>query len=250
MNHPTGWLPDPPPTAELLGAGSGYVRELLGASLGDEGGLERAPWILSQEGESCTGHFGAQAIYGLTGEQASPYLPWFFARVHDHRTEDVPDTGCSVAAFTRALQEHGACSYEHWHPLHPDFALTGKLAKPPGLARVEAQKRNLDLLPLYGSGSEVVHGVCAALDRGQPVGIVVGVNEQFRNAGVAIGPRERGVRANHIVTGWRYRVRGDGSREVLVVNSWGYGWGSSGCTWLHESWIAAAEFLCAARGVS
>lgn len=245
---PTGWLPDPPQEGPVLGGD--LLRELLQDPETADGGVDVGPWSLNQRGESCTGHFGAQSIYALTGRKCSPYLPWYFARVRDHGATSVPDTGCSVAAFTRALRMHGACSWDLWNPGTPGFSTTGEAARPPAAARVDAQRANLDIVPLYGSGSEVVQAVAAALDRGWPVGVVVHVDEAFSKAGGRLDALQRDAPANHIVTAFRHRLREDGAREFLLVNSWSASWGENGCTWAHESWIAASSYLPVARGVS
>jgi len=258
VTRPTGWLPDPAPSAELLGAGRAHVATLAASDLPDAGGIERAPWILSQTGESCTGHFGAQALHLLGAKQHSPYHPWAFARAYDAGGVDrIRDTGCSAGAFTRALREHGACSWDDWHPGAENFAIVPReddrfAALPPALARLRAQRFNLDLMPLYGSGDELVRAVAAELHAGHPVGLVVHADAEFQRLRFEDEvPREPADGpGDHIGTLSRFRRWGDGSLRFLFTNSWGVTWSSGGMAWLPESWVRASSLVISARGYS
>lgn len=243
--RPRGWLPEPGLPEAVIGAHRSHTSFLAAQARPLEGGLEREVWELFQEGESCTGHFAVESTYGLTGIKCSPYPPWWAARAYDAPLAPIRNVGCSTASFVRALREHGACEWRHWNPESFGFDIN---KVPPGLARLNGQRHKLDLVPLYGDREQIVEAALVSLSRGCPVGIVVGTTEQFdRPIDGEIGPIVETVPGDHIVTGWRYRQR-DGRRQVLAVNYWP-NWGIGNCAWLDESWIAASEFVCSARGV-
>lgn len=246
-----GWLPDPAPTvADRVASKARTARALVGAVLrAPSGGITADPWILNQGSSSaCTGHFAAEAIYALTGERCSPWFPWWFGRAYDADPRHITDTGVSMRAMRRALAQHGSPRIELWGPGTLGFA---RNAPPSGMARAEAQKRNLDVVPILETGGAALSAVLDALSRQRPVGIVVEVDDAFDNPKDGyVGPQTGDSRGRHIITGWRYRTLDSGAVRVLAANSWGRDYGINGTCWLDASRIRNAVSLCVARGVS
>lgn len=247
-DFPRGWEPNPPLTLGELERGRSYGEFILGGvELPARGAIQRAPRVLRQRGESCTGHFGSYGVYGLTGELCSPYPAWLFALIFDQRTQTPVDRGVSAGAFVRALERHGAPPLKDWNP---DDPATGwkLLEKPSGAARIRAQRRRLELTPVYGP--RVVEQVAAAILRGHPVGVVVGADEQLEHpVNGRVGPRANDTRANHIVTAWNYE-RDENGEYSFGLLSWGPHWGVNGMAMVHESWIRSSELLLAATSIA
>jgi hypothetical protein len=250
-----GWVPDPEPNL-LSRAGSKLraSRALLGAiSRPSEGGIGVSPWVLDQgTSQSCTGHFAAEAIYGLTLRKCSPWFPWFWGRAYDRGSvAGLANVGVSSSSVRRALSRHGACGSDMWRPGVDGF---GWEVLPDAVARANAQRFNLTLAPIWEVGETALESVLDALGNGFPVGVVVDVDPGFdAPVGDTIGPAKGPSRGRHIVTGWRWRtVQGEDGprRQVQIVNSWGTGWAGDGCAWLDEDRIKFAPYLCAATGVT
>jgi hypothetical protein len=252
MEHGTGWVGGLEPTPELVRASAAHLEIALGGALvrGLEGGLERDPWVQTQgHEESCAPRMGIGHIYGLTGIKCSPYIPWWAARVSDAGSEDISNVGVSTHSFVRALREHGACDWEKWNSSSPGFDMN---KKPPALARIGAQKHNLDMVPIYAFGTDAIEAACEALDHQFPVGVVVNVDDAYSIPGFGgvVGPERGKLKGQHGVTVWRYRTADSGRREFLSPGSWGTNFGDHGLTWLDESRIANTVFLCFSQGVS
>jgi hypothetical protein len=188
-----------------------------------------------------------QTIWGFTGFQGSPYVPWWLARAADaaRGSEPLPNVGVSAYAMTRTVAEHGVAPWASWNPQSAGFDYG---ARPPALARLAGQRHTFEVTPIWSGGSAAVDAICGALSRGIPCGVVVNADERFRNPvnGLVLPEVDRGP-GNHIVTAWRYRTLASGERNVLIVNSYGEDYGINGTAWLSEDRIAGAPFLCIAQ---
>jgi hypothetical protein len=238
--RPTGWIPERLGSPLLAAHDLGPI-----GSFGDEGGFDAEPWILDQVGESCTGHVAAQWDYLLTGERGSPYFPWYWGRVWDSGPDMVFNVGVSLGAMRKAFEAHGVCPWEQWNPKTPGFERDGV---PPALARMRAQKRNLDCTVLYDSGRALAERVASELDRQRPCGFVVVVDEAFSSYREGVLGVATGGGGFHILAIDRYRVR-SGRIELRGVNSWGQ-WGEGGLCWVSEERLAQSPAVVSCRGVA
>ena len=251
--RPCGWLPDPDLTHGAIGqsvAAAGVDFDAI--DLPDTGGVPRPEWDPRQIGQSCTGHTLAEQGYGLTGIKYSPYHSYHWGLVHDigPNESDLVDAGVSVSSVLASGREHGLALWDKWNPASPGFSV---LNRPPALARISAQRANLDLVRIFASGGEAAsESVCTALYRGWPVGVVVKVDESFDAAGEdgVVGPERGRVRGMHMITAWSYTTTMDGYRSVRCLCHWGPGFGHRGGVYLHPSRIRSSPYLCYARGVS
>lgn len=248
MTFATGWIGhgwDAVTEAAKRTASALHLGAVAGRVLPDEAMLPRPVWVSTQIGESCTAHMGIRMMYAFDGVQCSPAVPWWAGRRYDNPDKPLQDVGISAAALLYALREHGAA------PFDPELE-PGPLEVPPTLQRIAAQKRNLDLVPIWGSGDEVVAAVCGALADGLPCGIAIQADEAYQKpTNGIVGPETDPNAGGHAVVLWGYRTAG-GKRQFWSPGSWGTGWkGSiSGCVWLDESRIAGASFVSFARGIS
>lgn len=240
----TGFVRGLERTVERSIASVTHIGAALGRDLPDEAMIARPIWVTDQGAtEACTAHMGIRAIYGLTGEKCSPAVPWWAARLCDRPGEPLQNVGVSMAAFLSGLGEHGAAP----EGVGPEI---GPLEDPPALARQLAQqgKRNLELVPVWGTGSMVLAAVRAALADGLPVGIALMADKEYREAkGGRVGPEmgnpdEDGM---HEVVLWGFR-----SADFWHSGSWGLGYGVAGCAWLDESRIANSPSIVIAKAVS
>jgi hypothetical protein len=248
----TGWLRGLNPTRDLVHASEAHMAaaaERIG-SRPDEGGLTLEPLHIDQNphGESCTAELGIGLIHGLTGIACSSEVPWWAARLHDAPGAPLRNVGVSFAGFLSSVQRHGACPIANYDP-----GPYGYKDEPPALARAAAQAFNLDVVPLWGTGDEVVTGMVDALSQGLPGGIALRADDVYQapiiDGGEAyVGP-ELGEGGLHAVRIWRYRRVADGF-EFMSPGSWGDSWGVSGASWLHQSRVSGAYFACFARGAS
>lgn len=251
MTFGTGWLRGLNPTRDLVHASEAHIAAALerAGSMPDEVGLELEPLHLDQNPrESCTAELGIGMIHGLTGIACSSEIPWWAARLHDAPGAPLRNVGVSFAGFLDALRQHGACPLEKYNPGH-----YGYQDEPPALARAAAQQLNLDVVPLWGTGAEVVTGMVDALSQGLPCGIALRADDVYRspiiNGGEAyVGP-ELGEGGLHAVRVWRARRVADGF-EFFSPGSWGDGFGVNGAVWLHQSRVSGAYFACFGRAVS
>jgi len=247
----TGWLRGLTPTFDRLDASRSHIGASLerASSRPDDGGVAIEPLHVDQNPrESCTAELGIGMIHGLTGIACSSEVPWWAARLHDAPSAPLRNVGVSFAGFLAAVQKHGACPLANYDPGHYVYQ-----DEPPALARAGAQAFNLDVVPIWGTGEEVVLGMVDALSQGLPCGIALRADEVYRSPVIAngeayVGP-ELGDGGLHAVRIWRYRRVADGY-EFLSPGSWGDGYGVNGEVWLHQSRVSGSYFACFGRGVS
>jgi hypothetical protein len=244
-----GWVPER--AIRRVAGRVGTIASRVGTLLSPErGGIDRDPWILDQRStEACTGHNGAEFIYGLNGEQCSPWIPWTFGRLYDGATPlTLQNVGVRTSSMLAAFRKHGSCKWEDWRPGVSGFSYH---ELPPALLRAEAQKFNIDAVPLYASGQALVALIVDALSRKLPCGLVVRVDKRFDAAkSDPVGPEDGGeIRGRHIITPWSF-YRSGGSYVIECINSWGTDHGDSGIVRLSAERVGQAPYASVARGVS
>lgn len=244
-----GWVPEPARkrvTGRVASVAMGTARKVLGATLllPERGEVSRDPWILDQGStESCTGHHGAQEIYGLTGFHASPWFVWYYGRARDGGA--MSNRGVSSSSTTAALRKHGACATSEWRPGVEGF---GYNVAPPGYLDVDAQRFNVDVSAVYVNRVELI---VDAITRGYVPGVSVHVDRAFLDARGTepLGPESGEIFGRHIITPWAFRVV-RGEYAIGCVNSWGRDHGDGGIVWLSAARVRQSPFVCIARGVS
>lgn len=243
-----GWVPERAPR-RVAGQLLGVTRKLATLQTPQNGGVKRAPWILNQGSKNaCTGFNGAQLVYGLTGLKVSPWMLWFYGRLRDGATpETLSNVGVRTSAMLAAFRKHGACYHDTWRPGLDGFEYD---AAPPSLLRMQAQRHNLSVTPLYERGLRLVELLVDALAQGRPCGLVVQVDAGFDRAkSDPVGPESGKTRGAHIITPWSF-YRGAGGYVIECVNSWGPGHGDGGIVRLTAERVGQSSFACIATAVA
>jgi len=95
---------------------------------------------------------------------------------------------------------------------------------------------------IYSSGQQRSDAIAQALANGFPVifGLEID-NAFFGYSGGTIMTMNSDIAGGHMLCIVGYRTRADGTREFLVVNSWGRGWGESGMFWIHEDILESSR---------
>jgi hypothetical protein len=251
VNFGTGWIRGLVANRDLVHASETHIAAALdrAGSLPNEGGVSRAPMMIQQGSrESCTAELGVGMIHGLSGIECSSEVGWWAARLHDAPGAPLRNVGVSFAGFLAALEKHGACPLDKYDP-----GQYGYQEEPPALARAAAQAFNLDLVPLWGTGDELVAGLVDALSQELPGGIAlradpIYLNPEKRNGEAFVGP-ETGDGGLHAVRVWGYRRAADGL-WFRSPGSYGHEFGVNGEVWLHESRVRSSYFCCFGRSVS
>jgi hypothetical protein len=173
---------------------------------------------------------------------------WLYGRLRDGATaETLSNMGVRTSAMLAAFRKHGACSYEAWRPGLVGFDYHGQ---PPALLRLQAQRYNLNVTPLYERGQRLVELIVDALARGRPCGLVVRVDDGFDRAGSdPVGPESGATRGQHIITPWSF-YRSAGGYVIECVNSWGSAHGDGGIVRLTAERAGQAPFACIANSVA
>jgi hypothetical protein len=243
-----GWVPERGPR-RTAGQVLGVVRKLSTLQAPRRGEIPRDPWILNQGSKNaCTGHNGAQLVYGLTGNRVSPWMLWLYGRLRDGATlGTLSNDGVRTSAMLSAFRKHGACFYDGWRPGLNGFEYD---APPPALLRLQAQKFNLGVTPLYERGQRLVDLIVDALARHRPCGLVVRVDKGFDRAkSDPVGPEDGATRGQHIITPWSF-YEGSNGYVIECVNSWGDGHGDGGIVRLTAERVGQAPFACVANSVA
>lgn len=243
-----GWVPERGPR-RVAGQALGVVRRLSALATSSRGGVPRDPWILNQGSQNaCTGHNGAQLVYGLTGAKVSPWMLWLYGRLRDGATpETLSNVGVRTSAMLAAFRKHGSCYYDAWRPGLDGFAYD---EQPPALLRMQAQRYNLSVTPLYDSGQRLVDLIVDGLSRQRPCGLVVRVDAGFDRAkSDPVGPESGKTRGDHIISPWSFYKSPNGY-VIECVNSWGTGHGDGGIVRLTAERVGQSPFACVATGAA
>ncbi len=210
--------------------------------------------VLTQEGNSCTGHAVAAMVNavlhhhpGPTGEpiKVSPYMLYAMARRYDE-FEGEADLGSSLRGALKGWYHHGMLRTEDWPSLgaEPDLDLDRDLAAkamcyPLGaFYRVNAFR--LDdmqsaVTELYGiAASAAIHEGWVAPTLLERDGRTIAVIQRRENS-PPLG-------------GHAFAIVGYNEVGFLVQNSWGKGWGVGGFATLpYDDWLASAYDAWVAR---
>lgn len=237
MSEPLGFRLDVPLLEEIQHSERrlGGVLERVG-EVPDEVGFDADLWPLWQDGPSCTGHFLVRAGYWMTGEQWSPYQPWWWGRVIDGGDPDaLLEVGVRTRAMVKAAGKHGMCPWDSYNPQSPGYS---RIGPPPAMARMQAQEKLMVVRPIFATGDLLGQRLADSLHRGQACGVVVEVDEAYdRPDGDLVGPLRGPSRGLHIVGCDRARRVAPGRFEVREEGSWGRGRGRK---WLHPDRVGAA----------
>jgi len=245
-NRGTGWVDGLYPTVERIALSDRLVAASSSTRVRpDEGGCTRPLWVTDQGSEeSCTDHAGTGCAYELTGFKGVPGVAWWFGRAFDlgfgetpPKYTVLPNVGVSMHGFCRALEKHGITTEGTWGPGKPNYPHR----IPPGLARLSAQRLNLELQPIYAVGRAAVDALLDHLLTERPAILVVRADSAYRhpNANGVVGPAS-GSGGLHAVRVRRYRRVSDGSYQFLSPGSWGPFFGIQGEVWLDESRVSHA----------
>jgi len=243
-----GWVPERT-VRRAAGQALGVIRRIPALAVSSRGGVPRDPWILSQGSKNaCTGHNGAQLVYGLTGTKVSPWMLWLYGRLRDGASpETLSNVGVRTSAMLAAFRKHGSCYYDAWRPGLAEFEYD---EPPPSLLRLQAQRFNLSVTPLYERGARLVDLIVDALSRGRPCGLVVNVDGGFDRAkSDPVGSESGPTRGQHIITPWSFYNSPSGY-VIECVNSWGSGHGDGGIVRLTAERVGQAPFACVANSVA
>jgi hypothetical protein len=183
---------------------------------------------------SCVGQALSQAIdtrlrkLGFDFEPSS-MAPYTGARALDHGV--LVDAGCYPRDAMRFVATNGV-PREHVWPFDP-----AKVNEPLPWDVLQDASRFLLFAwwRIYSSGQQRSDAVAQAVAAGFPVIFGLDIdNAFFGYSGGTIMRMNADSAGGHMLCIVGYRTREDGTREFLVANSWGYGWGENGMCWMHE----------------
>ena len=212
-------------------------------------------FVLTQAGNSCTGHAVAAMINTvfaqkarkakLTAHRVSPYMLYYLARRYDEFPGD-EDAGSSLRGVLKGWLQHGVALEKEWPDLHTRLDLDDKkLAescrqRPLGAYyRVDTQRLDdlqsaiTELHAIVASG-QVHDGWISPKRVTKPDGSVNFVIHKTPASG--------------IIGGHAFALVGYNEIGFLVQNSWGKAWGKGGYATLpYEDWLQCAYDAWVAR---
>jgi len=223
--------------------------------------------VMTQHGQSCTGHAVAALIntvtslpptLPLTGTQppgaapatvmhASPYMLYRLARKYDEFPGDA-DVGSSLRGALKGWYHHGVCDVSEWNY---DTSPEPNLVNP----RFIADCMQTPLGAYYRVNARRIDDVQSALTELNAVAVSAAIHEGWRT------PRRRKHDGSDIWVIWRpddrdpdplgghaFLLAGYNDVGFLVQNSWGPAWGRHGYATLpYEDWLDNAYDAWVAR---
>lgn len=190
---------------------------------------------------SCVGHALAQAIdirlrkLGFDFEPSS-LAPYTGARSLDHGV--LVDAGCYPRDAMRFVATNGV-PREHVWPFDPE-KVNEKL--PWDVLQDASRFLLFAWWRIYASGQQRSDAVAQALAKGFPVIFGLDIdNAFFGYSGGTIMRMNPDSAGGHMLCIIGYRTREDGTREFLIVNSWGLYWGLDGMCWMHEDVLESSR---------
>lgn len=191
---------------------------------------------------SCVGQALARAIdtrlrkLGFNGPEPSSLALYIGACTLDG--QEPLDMGCYPRDAMRFAREMGVPREEVW-PFDPAKARE----KLPWDVLQDASRFLLfQWWRIYASGQSRSDAVAQAIANGFPVIFGLELDAAFFSYSggtiMALGAERKG---GHMLCIIGYREREDGTREFLIVNSWGYGWGEGGMCWMHEDVLESSR---------
>lgn len=238
----TGWLPDAPDARDFrasarFGAPSGLPREAL--ALADHVRRVRDQGPTS----ACVGFAITSGVdvrlrkLGVVWPEPSPVCVYTSARrASAGKGVKLDDAGSFPRVAMKMIRDLGIAS-EQAVPFDPS-KINDDLKW--GAYQDASKLLVFQWFRVYEAGASRSDAVANALAKGYPVVIGAVLDPAFfQSTGETImawGPERRG---GHMLCVLGYRTRADGSREFLILNSWGTGWGARGFVWLHEDALAS-----------
>jgi len=205
--------------------------------------------VLTQTGESCTGHALATAINavyakiarqkGTRPDRVSPYMLYRFARRYDDFPSEA-DRGSSLRGALKGWFYHGVCREEDWDPKHPPDATSSRFLRKCRERPLGAYYRvNCFRLDDMQSAVSELHAVLASArvhdgwSRPRPYK----PDKNDGNTGSIIHRSS----ANRGIGGHAFAIVGYNRIGFVVQNSFGPGWGDGGFAILtYEDWLDSA----------
>lgn len=224
----------------------------------------KAFMVLTQRGNSCTGHAVAGVINtilarqqrqeapangGATSEngrvQVSPYMLYYLARRYDE-FEGESDIGSSLRGAFKGWFNHGVCPNDHW----PDLNFYTDLDDPE-LVRV---CREYPLGAYYRINPFRLDDMQSAITELDALAVSAAIHDgwvrpaRLRNArGQEMHVIQRGLKPK-LLGGHAFMLVGYNEVGFLVQNSWGDKWGKDGFATLpYEDWLESAYDAWVAR---
>lgn len=191
---------------------------------------------------SCVGQALARAIdirlrkLGFDGPEPSAMALYTGARSVDRGV--LRDEGCYPRDAMRFSRDIGVPRENVW-PFDP-AKVNDKL---PWHVHQDASRFLLfQWWRIYASGQQRSDAVAQAIASGFPVIFGLELDAAFFSYSggtiMALGSERRG---GHMLCILGYRERADGTREFLILNSWGTGWGEGGFCWMHEDVLESSR---------
>ena len=236
----TGHIPDP---VGYRRADFHRLAARLGAvALPDRVSLvEQAPPVMDQAGSSsCFGHAAACGLY------IALRLPWVPSpaglyrngRAIDRNPGDaLTDSGTQPNQGFRGVNEFGV---RPMRPLASRFSDVdpSTVNDEPKLGDLEDEALNVMVgdYGIYSTGPQRITEICLSLAHGKPVCVAIaGGSTRFQAySGGVLGPLN--AQLDHYTCAVGYETAADGSRILLIRNSWG-SWGESGNVRINEAAI-------------
>ena len=217
----------------------------------------KAFFVLTQRGNSCTGHAVAGVINTILARQAdqpggngqlvrvSPYMLYYLARRYDE-FEGEADQGSSLRGAFKGWFNHGVCPEDFW----PDLNTTGDLDEP-NLVRA---CREYPLGAYYRINPFRLDDLQSAINELEAIAVSAAIHDGWikpaalRNArGQTMHVIQRSLQPK-LLGGHAFMIVGYNEVGFLVQNSWGAKWGKGGYATLpYEDWLESAYDAWVAR---
>jgi Papain family cysteine protease len=246
--------PPPPPPAKKYGLGhrpsaspsdwKASARLGAPAQLPPDASLQQFVRRVNDQGqtESCVGQALTKAIdtrlrkLGINVDEPSAQAAYTGGRELEVGPDgQLTDTGSVAADVFKFLRDIGVAREQVW-PLDP-AKINEKL--PWDVLQDASHFLLFQWWRIYESGVSRSDAIANALAQGFPVVFAQQVdNKFFSYSGGTILALDADDAGGHMMCILGYRTRKDGTREFLVINSWGINWGESGYCWMHERVLA------------
>ena len=215
----------------------------------DTRGTDRV--VLTQEGNSCTGHAVAAMINtvlaaGPNPILVSPYMLYCMARRYDE-FEGSDDAGSSLRGALKGWLYHGVVSDTDWPDLEHDLDID----RDPVLSAKAMQN---PLGAFYRVNAFRLDDLQSAVNELRAIAVSAQVHTGWLNPTPILRPDgttlyliEKTAESAHL-GGHAFAIVGYNDVGFLVQNSWGSGWGRNGfATLTYEDWLTSAYDAWVAR---
>ncbi len=210
-----------------------------------------ARFVLTQEGNSCTGHAVAAMINTVLADtlwpmRVSPYMLYSMARRYDE-FEGLDDAGSSLRGALKGWFYHGVLAEADWPRFHPE----PDIDRDPVLSEKAMQH---PLGAFYRVNAFRLDDLQSAVNELRSIAVSAQVHSGWlqprvveRLDGSSLYLIERTAESTHL-GGHAFAIVGYNEIGFLVQNSWGPGWGRNGFATLpYEDWLTSAYDAWVAR---